>query len=475
MQRIFPFILSLLSLTVINTQAQEVWSLEKCIEYAQKNSISVKQAEAGIRDSELLLKLDKSQRLPSVNGSIGGGMQFGRTIDPTTNQFRTENTTFNTYSLSANATVFNGNRINNSIDQSEINLKAAMLDAEATQYDLALQIATAYLNILLAEEQLENARNQQELSQEQLEQTDKLIRAGTLPSNERLNIVAQIARDQQAIIQAENSVAVNYLSLRQLLELDPSINMTIQRPDIEVPTDTDPDIYNAREVYSTALGILPAIRAGDLRVESANLGVDIARSGLFPSLTVGGSLSTNFSDRGRRLDGVRDVVDFIPVIIEDQTVNVGFPGQEAITSPNPYFAQLGDNFGQSLGITLSVPIFNRNQNRVNIERARLNVISAELQNRQTKQQVQTNVQNAVANAKAAKRSFDAAQLSVDAAEAAYRNAQKSYDLGAINTLEFTTARNTLDQAQVELIRAKYQYFFNLKVVDFYLGKPLKLN
>jgi outer membrane protein len=475
MQRLFPFILSLLSFTVTQTQAQEVWSLEKCIEYAQKNSIVVKQAEAGVRDSELLLNLDKSQRLPSINGSVRGGMQFGRTIDPTTNQFRTENTTFNTFSLNANAVVFNGNRINNSIEQSKINLETSRLDAEATQYDLALQIATAYLNILLAEEQLENARNQQQLSQQQLEQTDKLIRAGTLPSNERLNIVAQIAGDQQAIIQAENAVAVNYLNLRQLLELDPAINMTIQRPDIEIPTDADSDLYTEREVYATALGILPSVRAGDLRVESANLGVDIARSGVFPTLSVGGSLSTNFSDRGLRIDGFQDIINFTDVIIENQTVEVGFPGQQPLTSPNPYFAQLGDNFGQSLGVTLQVPIFNQNQNRINIERARLNVINAELQNRQTRQQVQTDVQNAVTNAKAAKRSYQAAQLSVDAAEAAYNNAQKSYDLGAINTLEFTTARNTLDQARVELIRAKYQYFFNLKVVDFYLGKPLKLN
>jgi outer membrane protein len=170
MQRIFPFILSLLSLAVIEIQAQEVWSLEKCIEYAQKNSISIKQAEASIRDSELLLKLDQGQRLPSINGTFSGFIQFGRTIDPTTNQFRNEQTTTNNYSINANVTLFNGGRINNSIERSKLDLEAAKLDAEATQYDLSLQIANAYLNILLAEEQLENARNQLELSEQQLNQ-----------------------------------------------------------------------------------------------------------------------------------------------------------------------------------------------------------------------------------------------------------------------------------------------------------------
>lgn len=475
MQRILYFTLSLLLFTVFNVQAQEVWSLEKCIDYAQKNSITVKQAEAGVRDAELLLQLDRSSRLPSINGTVRGGMQFGRTIDPTTNQFRTESTTFNSYSLNANVTIFSGNRINNSIEQSQINLQAAQLDAESTQYDLALQIATAYLNILLAEEQLENAKNQMELSEEQLEQTDKLIQAGSLPQNDRLDILAQIARDQQAIIQAENLVETNYLNLRQLLELDPSINMTIAKPDVVIPTGANPDVYREREVYTTALGILPSVRASDLRVESAALGVDIAKAALFPTLGIGGSLTTNYSDRGVRVDGVEQTIEDVTLYFDDMPVVVGFPERNPITSPNPYFNQLGDNFGQSIGVTLSVPIFNQNQNRINIQRARLSVINAELQNRQTRQQIRTNVLNAVTNAKSSKRSYDAAQASVEAAQVAYQNAQTSYNLGNINTLEFTTARNTLDQANVELIRAKYQYFFNLKVVDYYLGKPLKLN
>ncbi len=475
MQRVLPVIISLLSLAILDLQAQEVWSLEKCIEYAQKNSITVKQAEAGIQNAELTHSLNRSQRLPSINGTISGGAQFGRTIDPTTNQFRTESTTFNSYSLNANVTIFNGNRINNSIQQSKLDLQAAQLDAEATQYNLALNIATAYLSILLSTEQLENARNQLAISQEQLEQTDKLIRAGQTPENERLNNMAQIARDQQSIIQFENAVALNYLNLRQFLEVDPSVNFVIEKPAINIPFDANPDTYNEREVYTTALGILPQIKAADKRVESAAIGVDIAKANLLPSLGIGGSLTTNFSDRGIRLDGTEEFIRNSTIFIDNTPVEVGFPVERNITSPNPYFAQLGDNFGQSLGATLSIPIFNRNQNKISVQRARLGVINSELQNRQDRQTIRTNIQNAVANAKASKRTFEAATKSLESAQAAYENAQKSYDLGAINTLEFITARNTLDQANVELIRSKYEYFFNLKVVDFYLGKPLKLN
>lgn len=475
MQRILPLILSLLSLTVIDLHSQEIWSLEKCIEYARQNNLSIKLAEATIRDSELLLQLDKGQRLPSINGSFNGGIQFGRTIDPTTNQFRNESTTTNRYSIDANVTIFNGNRINNSIERSKLNLEAAKLDAEAAQYNQALLIANAYLNVLLAEEQLENARNQLALSEQQLSQTDKLIKAGNAPQVERLDPIAQIARDQQAIVAAENQVALNYLNLQQLLELDPSINFVIQRPEINIPTNANPDGFSEREVFSTALGILPDVRAGELRVESANLEVEMAKSSVLPSLSIFGSLSTIFSNRGVRIDGTQDFIRDIPLIIENQTVVVGFPAERTLVSTNPYLGQLSDNFGQSIGFNLSVPIFNRNQNRISIERSRLAVINTELQNRQLRQRVQTDVQSAVTNAKASRRSYEAAISSVEAAEGAYQNAQKRYDLGAINSLEFITARNTLDQARVELIRAKYQYFFNLKVVDFYLGKPLKLN
>ena len=196
--------------------AQKAWSLEQCVEYAQKNSLTIKQAQYGIKNAELTNKQRKFNRLPNVNGSISGGFQFGRTIDPTTNSFNNERIGFNSYNINAGVTVFNGNRINNSIKQSQIDLDASILDAEASVNNISLMVASAYLSILLAEEQLENAINRRNLSQEQLDQTEKLIQAGTLPVNDRLDFVAQIALDEQTIIEAQNLVVILTFHLFQV-------------------------------------------------------------------------------------------------------------------------------------------------------------------------------------------------------------------------------------------------------------------
>ena len=463
--------------------AQETWSLEKCVRYAQQNSLTIKQAQYGIQNAELNAKQQRFNRLPSVNGSMSAGVQFGRTIDPTTNSFNNDRIGFNSYSLNAGVTVFNGNRINNAIKQSKIDLEAAVLDAEASVNDISLLVASAYLNILLAEEQLENAKNRLELSQEQLDQTEKMIQAGTLPVNDRLDFVAQIALDEQTIIEAENQVNINYLNLKQLMVLDPSQDIRIVKPDIAVPSDANPEAFTLEQVYSSALGTQPQVKAGDLRVESAKYQELLAKGNLLPSVSIFGGLRTNYSSIAK--DFLNPNTDNAMLVLEETGRPVVVNGQEAIVQefftsgvvfPNKsYTDQLNENFGQNVGISVQVPIYNNHFNRISMERARVNALNAEVSSRQIRQTLKTNVQRAIADAKAAKESFKAAQRSVDAAEAAYDNSQKRFDLGAINTLEFSTARNNFDRAQVELTRAKFQYIFNLKIVDFYLGKELKLD
>jgi outer membrane protein len=454
---------------------QETWSLQKCIEYGRQNSLSMMQAQNSIRNAELLKKQNQLSRLPNVNGSANAGFQFGRTIDPRTNQFATQEIGFNSFGINAGAILFNGGLINNSIKQSKIELDAANLDADATATDLALNIAFAYLNILLAEEQLENTRTRLRLSQEQLDQTDKLIRAGSVPANDRLDFLAQIARDEQVIIEAENLVEINYLTLKQLMEVDPAMEFRVERPSVVIPVEAAPDQYTLEEVYASALGVQPRIRANDLRLESAQLQESIAKAGMQPRLSVFGSLSTNYSSIAQTITGFQTERVPTTVFIDDNPVVIEFESSVPILAKFSYGDQIKDNFGQAVGLSLSVPIYNNHNNRIAIERARVQALNTEVINRQTRQQLKADVQNAIANSKASRRSYEAAQRSLEAAENAFQNAEKRFDLGAINSLEFTSARNTLDQAQVELTRSKYQYLFNLKIVDFYLGKQLTLD
>lgn len=465
-----------LLLTIFALQAQETVSLQQAIQYAQQNNLSVKSAQATIQTNQLNLKQDQFNRYPTLNASASYGYNFGLSVNPLTNTFSNQSIGFNNVGLSSTVTVFAGGQLNNNIKQSKFLLEASKLDASSTLNTLGLDVATAYLNILLGQEQLENARQQLALSQAQLEQIDRLIRAGSRPENERFDLLAQIARNEQTVIEAQNTIDIGYLNLKQLMNVDPNMDVRIQRPEVNIPADANPETFNLNEIYTTALGTQPQIKASDLRVQGAQAGVDAAKGALFPRVTLFGNLDSRYSTEGQEPTGVviterRES----PVLINNEPAILGQDARIPVFEKSAYFDQLNNNFGQSFGVSLNIPIFNNLQNRIGVQRAQVQVLTAEVTNQQVRQQLKTNIQTAIANARAAKRSYDAALRSVEANQVAFNNAQKRFDLGAINSLEYTTARNNFDQAQISLIQAKYSYIFNVKQVEFYLGREIKLD
>jgi outer membrane protein len=475
LKRITLLLMTLCSFSLLST-AQNNWTLERCIEYAQQNNLSTKQAQYNIQSAELNQQLSQYSRLPSVNGRVSGGYQFGRTIDPTTNTFNNERIGFNTFAVDASVTLYGGGRINNSVEQNKLNTRAARLEAESILNNTSLNIAAAYLNILLNEEQLANARKSLELSQEQLEQTDKLIRAGALPPNDRLDFLAQIARNEQLIIEAQNGLAIGYLNLKQLMEVDPGEKINIVRPvSIDDFSTSDPSAFKLEEVYTAALQTQPQIRAADLRLEGSQLSEDIARAGYLPTLTLFGSLNSNYSSVAQNIIFGPRLIDQT-IIIDGSPLDVQFENNVPVDAERiNYSDQLSENFGQTVGLQLSVPIYSNHRNKIETERAQIGVLTQQVTNQQQRQQLKTDVQRAIADARASKESLNAAQRTVEAAQMAFDNAQKRFNLGAINSLEYTTARNNLDRAQVDLISAKYQYVFNVKTVDFYMGRKITLD
>lgn len=457
--------------------AQDTWDLRKCIDYAQENSLTLKQAKYSAQMAGLTDKQNRMNRLPSVNGVTTGGFQFGRTIDPTTNSFNNERITFQSYGVNANMAIYNGGSINKSIEQSGYDLKAAQADANVAFNNTALNIANAYLQILMAEEQLENAQKRKVLSEEQLTQTDKLIQAGTLPENDRLEILAQIARDEQTIIQAQNLIDLNYLNLKEFMQLDPSTDITIERPEVVIPNNADPIVTTFTEVYRTAVSTQPQIIRDEMSLKSAELDVDLAQAAMLPQLALFAGIDTRWSSAARQYLGEipNGNVNEQVVLINNNEVTVGFPGSESQFEDISYIDQLDQNFGQNLGLQLSVPLYNNHRNAINVERAKIGILNSKLQSDLTKQQLKVDVQNAIASARAGQRSMQAAEKTLDAARAAYENAQRQYELGVINTFQFTTARNSMDMAEIDLTVAKYDYLFRLKIIDFYLGKKLELN
>jgi len=459
----------------LSASAQRLLSLSDCVQIAEENTLTLKQAKITIENAEIGLKEAKMSRLPRVNGSVGAGLQFGRTIDPTTNDFGTSEIGYNSISLNGGMNVFNGGRINSSIRQGRYDLEAARYAGEDIYNNLGLTLASVFLQIMLAEDQLENAKRQVRGIEEQYEQSQKLAEAGVIPVNDLLDIEAQLALNRQNVFVAEGNLEVSRLTLVQLLELDANEQIKLIRPEVELPT-IDPMSFSLEQIYQTALGSQASIKANDFRLRSAEENIAQARSLGLPQLSLFGGLSTNWSSLGVTIEGYQDVL--VPLEIYDgngQSLGFSIGQQVPILADQLYMDQLNQNFGQNLGVSLSIPIFNGLTTKYSVQRARLGAKNQKLVNNQQRQQLKTDVQSALIQARTAKLAYYAAEKSTEAAQMAYENAEKRFTLGTINTLELNTSRNLRDRAGLDLLNAKYQYIFNMKVLDFYMGKGLTLD
>jgi len=460
-------------LSVSTNTAQDIWNLERCINHAIQNNIEIQQGRLSIEQANINHKVASHSRYPNLNGGTDFGLNFGRSIDPTNNDFVTQSFLSNRVTLSTNVTLYNSGRINNTIKQAEVNQESANYTVKQSERDVALFVANAYLNTLFAQENLKNAEAQLELTREQYNQVEKLINAGVRPANELLDLDAQMARAEQDIIAQQNAVTISMLNLKQQLMIDPGYQMILERPQ-NVEIISDADIITFDEIYESALKNQPAIRAAELDIRSAEIGEKIAKASLYPTVSLGASLQSNYNNRAQRLDEVVPTLTDIPVGIDGEPATLSFPGQEAITSDNPYINQIDENLSYGLGLGINIPIYNNYQAKAGIERAKLNITSAALNIERQKNTLKTNVQQALADAQAASKSYQAAQKSRNAQRAAYENATKQYDLGAINSFDFVNARTLLDSAEISLIIAKYDYLFKAKVVDFYMGRAITL-
>lgn len=437
--------LMLLALTLSFTvSAQEVWSLQKCIDHARVNNLTLRQSAINVQNAEIEAERSKKARMPDLNAGTGYNLSFGRNIDPVTNQFVNTRFGSNNLSLNASINVYTGGRIKNSIEQSGHELVAATEDAKDRFQDIALQLAQSYLSLLLSKEQVNISQKALEQTQEQLTQIDKRINAGTVPRADRLELVAQIARNEQQLVVAQNNVDLNNLSLKNLLELEPDYNLEIEIPENLLQVEEYPQGLSLTSIYADSWMTQPSIKASEARIKSAEKQIAISKGQALPSIGLQAGLNSNYRSIS------------------------GFPTER-------YFNQIENNFGQSVGAFLNIPIYQKHNVKLNIERAELGVINAQVQHNQAKQLFKADIQNALIGAKTARAELTASEKAVDAAKAVFENVEKRYNLGSANPLELTIAKTNLDTQELNVIRAKYDYVFRLKIIDFYLGKELTLN
>jgi outer membrane protein len=457
-------------------QAGEKWGLQKCVDYALEHNITVQQTDIQARYSALALKESKFSQIPSLGIGLNAGYRFGLTENPTTGILE-NNKFFNAGGgVQSGVTLFNWFSLKNTIEANKITLQADNQQVKKVKDDIALNVANAYLQILLSREQVNIAKNQIELSGSQLENTRKQVDAGTLPELNAAELEAQLARDSSTLITAETTAAQSLLLMKALLTMDAGTPFDVDTPPVDlIPIEPLADLQ-PESVYALALANLPQQKVNELRLQAAKKSADAARGRMFPTLSASGSIGSNYAD-------VKFPVTTIgPKTSTGATVNIAgtdydveAPSRVVIgETSTPFGKQIKNNFGQSIGISLNIPLFNGRSARTNWERSKLNVINYELTKQQGDLQLKQDIYTAYTNAVAAVEKFNANKKTVETSQKAFDFAQKRYDVGLLSTFELITSQNNLQRARYDLIYAQYDYVFKMKLLEFYKGQGLKL-
>ncbi|MCC9167065.1 TolC family protein [Pontibacter harenae] len=457
-----------------------IWSLEEAVNYARIHNLQVRQAKFNVEANDAIYTQSRFARLPSVNSSSSYSINTGTNIDPATYDLRTQTTRSSSLNANASLPLFMGFQLVNTVKQNALELQASQQDLLSAQNDITIQIVTAYLNILFANELINTSTLQRDLTNQQLDRTRVLFRAGSVAENAVLDLESQLATDELNLINAQNQRDISRLTLKQTLNLPAIAEFQIEIPEIPEP-DQSPVLVEPGTVYEVALQTLPAIKAADIRVISAAKAIDIARGSYFPRLSVSAGVNTFYSSRSylygdaettitgynRQLVGYLDESRTQPFSLYIPQTQVNMPFLD-YSLPD----QFRDNIGRQVAVSLQIPIFNGFQTRTNVARAKIAQNNSKLNADVARNNLLQTIEQAYVDAVAAQRRYVAAKQQITAAEKNYRNAELRLNAGVINTIEFNTVANTFRSAQSSLIQAKYEYAFKLKVLDFYQGKDI---
>lgn len=456
------------------------WTLEECVNYAWENNLTIKNNQLTQLQNEIAVKQSKFARLPNLSAGGSVGQSFGRTIDPVSNSFVSQDIVTGGLSANSNVTLYQGGILQNTIRQNELNLQASEFDLQKAKNDIGLTVATNFLSVLLSREQLENAKFQLEVTKNQLDRTVKLVEAGSLPLTNQLDLESQNASNEVQVVNAENNLSLAVLNLKQAMQMPADETLNIVAPELSVE-DVEMTLQTPSKVFDVAIQNQPEVKSADLNIKSNDLGEKIARGAFLPSLSISGSISTNYSDRARQLLGSS--------IINVPAQDVGFvqgsgdrvfldPSQQTVPQFSDTYSatdQFNDNLGQSLRINLSVPIFSRLSNTSNLQRAKINKQRAEITSQNVKNQLRQSIETAYNNAVASLKSYEATGKRVTALQESFRATEQRYNVGDVNFVDYQVASNNLFGARTDLVRAKYEYIFRVKILDFYLGNPITLD
>lgn len=468
--------LLLFQFTILRGQTKK-WTLEECVQYAMEHNITIKQTELDAESA----RLDKSTAignfLPSLNGVANHSWNIGLNQNITTGLLENQTTQFTSAGLNAGIDIYKGLQNQNRFRRAQLSILGAKYQLSKIKDDIALNVANAYLQILFNIENLKVQKEQLAQDERQLNRTEELVSAGSLPKGDVMDIKATVAADQQRVINAENTLLISKLSLAQLLQLEDFQNFDVAEVTTEA-RQSEVMLQTPEAILSKARENRMELKIAKNNVDLAEKDVKIAKGAFQPSLQGFYSFSTRaaYADRitGIQLDQAN------PFVPNGSFVDVGGTSY-SVLQPNrsyvfgkaaPVFEQFSDNKGHNFGLQMNVPILNGfsarnsvNRNKINLEKSKLALNQSELDLERTIFTVYTDAQGAL-------KAYEAARKTLEARENAFQFAKERFAVGMMNAFDFSQAQSLYTNAQSEVLRTKYDFIFRTKIVEFYFGLPI---
>ena len=430
----------------LSAQDGKTWTLEDCINYALEKNIQLQQNKISLQETEEDVKNAKSALFPSLSFNTGHNLvnrpyqENSATVNGTEIISSSRNTTYNgSYSLSAQWTLWNGNKRLNNLKQQKKNRDIAQLTVAETENELKEQIAQLFIQILYADESIQINKGTLEVSKATCERARTLFEEGSISKADLAQLEAQASNDQYQVVTAESTLRNYKLQLKQLLELDGTAEMELELPELNdehvmelLPSQAD--------VYRTALASRPEIQSGKLNVDNAKLNISYAKAGYMPTISLSASTSSTTNN----------------------------------ASQNNWAQQMKYGWNNMIGINLSIPIFDQRQTKSAVRKAKLQYSASQLNLMTQEKELYATVEELYLNALNAQQQFAAAEAKVESSQTSYDMTSEQFNLGMKNTVELLTEKNNLLSAKQEQIQAKYMAILNRTLLNFYAGKEIKL-
>jgi outer membrane protein len=462
---------ALVLITFSLTAQMREYTLEECILIALDKNISIKQSELDLESSEI----DKADAignfLPRFNAQSQHIWNNGLSQNITNGLIENLTTQFSSFGGNLGVTLFNGRQNINQLSRANLNMLARQYQLEDMKDDISLFVANAYLQVMFNKELEQVQRFQLELSKQERERTQLSIDAGILTAAEIYEIEANVASQEQALIQAQNAYRLSRISLAQLLLITDYENFDIAQEEFDVPFSDILD-QTPKAIYEKALSFRNDIKLGITNIELAEKDIDLAKGTLLPTLSAFYNYNTRISYSDRLVETGELLTAPIGFVQDNGALVVSQFPQREVAGALPFSKQFTQNDGQSYGLSLNIPIFNGLSSKNNIKRRKLNLKRVENQFEQTKLDLESTINQAYNNAQGAFKFYDASQKTLVARQQAFEIAKQRFDAGVLNSFDYVQARQRYQIAASDIIRAKFDYIFKLKVLEFYFGLEL---